>query len=560
MPSPSARTRTRLAESTRAFSATARNPSLLRAQLAFGAAWTAEWAFTVAIGVVAFRDGGAAAVGLVAFVRFVPSAFLAPFGTSLADRFRRDRVLAWYSVVRAAATAAAAAVLLEDGSSVAIYALAVIATAAFTTFRPTHSALLPALCRTPLELTSAHIVRGLLVSVSTVLGPLTAALLLDLGSPAAVFATAAALSLASGLLLLGMSYEAPPRGPPQPLRRIAHETVDGFRALARYRDAGVLIALALAASLTRGFLNVFVVVVALDLLARDASWVGILTAAVGAGAVAGSLAAFVFVSGRRLATLEGIGVILWGLPLTLSGALPHAPVILGLICLIGLGNALADIGLYTLPARLVPEELHARVFGAKESLTAFTVAVGSFVTPFVIDLLRIRGALIVLGLVAPALAALAWPRLQRIDAAMKHRDSEIEVLNRVSMFRPLPMPAIDELALHLERVDVAAGDDVVVQGEHGDRFYVIEKGEAEVIGDGRFIRTLGSGDGFGEIALLRDMLRTATVRARTPLRLYVLDRRHFLSAVTDYESSEHEADALVLERLDTFGPRSEPTG
>jgi CRP-like cAMP-binding protein len=127
------------------------------------------------------------------------------------------------------------------------------------------------------------------------------------------------------------------------------------------------------------------------------------------------------------------------------------------------------------------------------------------------------------------------------------------------MFRPLPMPAIDELALHLDRVDFAVGEDVVVQGGHGDRFYVIEKGEAEVIGDGRFIRTLRSGDGFGEIALLHDMLRTATVRARTPLRLYTLDRRHFLSAVTDYESSEREADALVLERLDTFGPRSEPT-
>jgi Cyclic nucleotide-binding domain/Major Facilitator Superfamily len=333
-----------------------------------------------------------------------------------------------------------------------------------------------------------------------------------------------------------------------------HETVDGFRAVARYRDPGVLIALALAASLTRGFLNVFVVVVALDLLATGASGVGILTAAVGAGAVAGSLAAFVFVSGRRLATMEGIGVILWGLPLTLSGALPDAPVIVGLLCVIGLGNALVDIGLYTLPARLVPEELHARVFGAKESLTALTVAVGSFVTPFVIDLLGIRGALIVLGLVAPALAALAWQRLHRIDAAIAHRDKEIEVLNNVAMFRPLPMPAIDELALHLDRVDFAAGEEVVVQGEHGDRFYVIEKGEAEVIGDGRLIRTLRSGDGFGEIALLHDMLRTVTVRARTPLRLYTLDRRHFLAAVTDYESSEREADALVVEMLDTFGP------
>jgi MFS family permease len=546
--------RERLAASGRAFSATARNPGLLRAQLAFGAAWTAEAAFTVALGVVAFRDGGAEAVGLVAFARTAPAALLAPIGTAFADRFPRDRVLVLSCLIRAGATAAAASVLAASGPDVAVYALAVISTAAFRLFRPAHSALLPGLCNTPFELSSANVVRGLLDSLSTLLGPLAAALLLVLSSPAAVFGTSASLSLASGVLLLRLSYERPPRGRPQPLRRIVHETVEGFQALARYRDAGLLIGLALVQALTQGFLYVFVVVLALEQLEMGAPGVGLLTAAVGAGAVASSLGASMFVTGRRLAALEGLGVILWGLPLTLSGALPHQPVVLGLMCVIGIGNALVDIGLHTLPARLVPEELLARVFGAKASLTALSIAVGSFITPFAIDLLGIRGALVLLGLVAPALAALAWQRLHAIDAAIAHRDREVEVLTSVAMFRPLPMPAIDELALHLDRVDFPEGEDVVAQGEHGDRFYVIEDGEADVIGDGRLIRTLHRGDGFGEIALLHDMLRTATVRARTPLRLYTLDRRHFLSALTDYESSGREADALALDRLSTFNP------
>jgi hypothetical protein len=315
-----------------------------------------------------------------------------------------------------------------------------------------------------------------------------------------------------------------------------------------------LIGLALAQALTQGFLYVFVVVLALEQLEMGASGVGLLTAAVGAGAVASSLGASMFVTGRRLAALEGLGVILWGLPLTLSGALPREPVVVVLMCVIGIANVFVDIGLHTLPARLVPEELLARVFGAKASLTALSIAVGSFVTPLAIDLLGVRGALIVLGLVAPTLGALAWRRLHAIDAAMAHRDEEIDVLNDVAIFRPLPMPAIDELAQHLERVEVAAGEDVVVQGEHGDRFYVIEDGKADVIGDGRLIRTLRSGDGFGEIALLHDMLRTATVRGRTALRLYALDRHHFLSAVSEYESSGLEADALALDRLGTFNP------
>jgi MFS family permease len=552
------RVRKRLAESTRAFSATARNPSLLRAQLAFGATWSAEWAFTVALGVVAFRDGGATAVGIVAFVRFAPSAVLSPVGTALADRFPRDRVLFWSCFLRGAATAAATLALAVGWPSVAVYTLALLATAAFTVFRPAHAALLPALCKTPLELTSANVVRGLLDSLSTLLGPIVAALLLDLASAAAVFGVAAALSFASGGLLLGLSYEAPPRGPAQPLRRILGETVDGFRALGRHRAALLVAGIGLAQTLTRGFLNVFLVVMALELLDIGSPGVGLLTAAVGAGAVAGSLGASVLVRGRRLAAITGIGAALWGLPLALSGALPYEPVVLVLMGVIGIGNALIDIGLFTLVPRLVPEDLLARVFGAFESLVSLTVALGSLVTPLVIDLLGIRGALATLGLVAPALAILAWRRLEAIDASIAHRDDEVDVLRKVAIFRPLPMPAIDALALHVDHADFAAGQEVFHQGDPGDRFYVIEHGEAEVIGDGRLIRTMGPSDGFGEIALLHQTMRSTTVRARTPLRLHALDRLHFLAVVTGYQSSEREAQTVVRERLHSFDPRNGP--
>jgi hypothetical protein len=397
-------------------------------------------------------------------------------------------------------------------------------------------------------------VRGLLDSVSTLLGPLAAALLLGISSPAAVFLTSAALSVASALLLFRLPYEPRPRSRPQPLRRILPETVEGFQALPRHRDAGLLIGLALVQTMTQGFLNVFVVVLALEQLKMGASGVGLLTAAVGAGAVASSLGASMFVSGRRLAVLEGIGVLLWGLPLALSGAVPQVPVVVALMCVIGVGNALVDIGLHTLPARLVPEELLARVFGAKASLTALFGAVGSFVTPFAIGLFGVRGALAVLGLVAPAAAALAWRRLRAIDAAVVRRDKEIEVLNRVAMFCRLPMPAIDGVARGADRVDVAAGEDVFQQGDYPDSFYVIDEGQVDVIGDGRVIRTLNAGDGFGEIAVLRDSSRTATVRARTPLRLYSLDRDRFRSTVSGYESSANVADAVVRERLHAFAP------
>ena len=543
------RSRKHLHGSAAAFVATARNPSLLRAQLSFGATWSAEWALTVALGVLAFRDGGPTAVGIVAFARMAPAVLLAPLGTALADRFRRDRVLLWSCLIRAGATAGAS-VLLEAGApNVPVYALAGVATAAFTVFRPAHSALLPAPCTTPLELTSANVVRGLLDSLSMLVGPLVAALLLDLGSPAAVFLFTAALSAVSGALLVRLSYDAPPRAEPQPLCRIVSETSEGFRALTRYRDARLSSGLVLIQTLTRGFLNVLVVSLALELLHTGGPGVGVLTAAMGAGAVAGSLGAAMFVSGRHLAAIEGAGVGLWGLPMALCAAFPDQSAALALMCMIGVGNALVDIGFFTLIARLVPDEMLARVFGAAESLIALTVALGSLVTPFVIHLLGVRGALAVLGLVAPVAAALAWRRLRVIDSSIEHRNHEIAVLQRVGILRPLPMPAIQNLAVGVGHAHVDAGGVVCRQGELGDRFYVIHRGDAEVIADRHLIGTLGPGEGFGEIALLRETPRTATVRARTPLELYTLDRAHFVPAVSGHRSSSREAETLVADRL-----------
>ena len=546
--------RARLASSARLLSATARRPCLLRAQLSFGATWTAEAAFTAAIGVVAFNDAGAAGVGVVVFSRLAPTAVFTPFGAALADRFARDRVLVVSAVVRAVTGVGIVALLASGGPHLAVYVLAVISTMAFRLFRPTHSALLPSLCCTPFELSTANVVRGMLDSASTLLGPLGAALLLYLASPAAVFAASAALALVSGALLLRLSYEAPPRKRPEPLRRIVREIAEGFQALTRYRDAGLLIGLSLLSSLTQGFVTVFVVVLAFDELGLGAPGVGLLNGACGAGAVAGSVVASMFVTGRRLAVLEGVGVILFAVPLSLCGVLPLAPVVLAMMCVNGVGMALVDIGLHTLPARLVPEQLLARIFGVKGSLTALAAAAGAFITPFVIDLVGLRGALIALGLIAPALTVLAWQRLRKIDAMIEERDAEIAVLNRVPMFGPLPIPAIDGLAVHVEEVRIEAGEVVCHQGDDADRFYLIEGGAAEVIGDGRLVRTLDPGDAFGEIALLGDTSRTATVRARTPLRLRAVDGHQFRSTVSCYPSSRREADAVVEDRLGSFAP------
>jgi hypothetical protein len=212
--------------------------------------------------------------------------------------------------------------------------------------------------------------------------------------------------------------------------------------------------------------------------------VGVLTAAVGAGALAGSLGASALVSGRRLAALEGVGVALRGLPLALGGAL-HGPVVLALMSVIGIGNALADIGLYTLPGRLVPEELLARVFGAKESLTAMSVALGSLIAPPVIDLLGVRAALAALGPRGPR------ARGARVAAAARDRrlDRAPELRDRGAAAGGDAAPTTDAGDREPRRLrrprPRRRGPGGFHQGDHGDRFYVIQDGEAEVIGDER---------------------------------------------------------------------------
>jgi MFS family permease len=539
----------RLAEGGAALASNLRRPDLRRAQLAFGSAYAAEWSFTVALGVVAFRDGGATAVGIVALIRMLPSALVAPFATAVADRVRRDRVLIWIGVMRAAAVAAAAVVMAMDLSAVFVYLLAVIATIPFTAFRPAHSALLPALCETPKELTAANASRGLLDSTSTLIGPLLAALLLDVSGPEAVFALTAGLSLWSAFLVSLIDYEPAPRqAPPAPIR-VAADTAEGLRAIAAQRDVTMLFGLGAVQAVTRGALNVFTVVVAIELLETGEPGVGVLTAAIGVGAVMGSLGASVLVGSRRLAAYTGLGIALWGMPLAMIGAFPSELIALAMLAIVGAGNALVDLGYFTLFPRLMPDEVLARVFGALESLVALAVGLGSILTPLLIYLFGIRGALVAIGLMTPVAVALAWSRLVRVDEGLGTQADIIDRLRRVTMLRPLPVSTIEHLARNVREESFDPDGTVIEQGQVGDSFYVIVSGEVEVKENGRLLGVLSDGDCFGEIALLRDVPRTRTVRARTPLTLYALDRRHFVPIVSGYSESAAEAETVVETRL-----------
>ena len=152
--------RERLAESLVAFRAVFRNPDLRRIELALTGSVTGEWAYAIALAVYAFDRGGAAAVGIVGLIRFLPAAVSAPFAAVLGDRFRRGRVMVASDVLRALAMAAAAAATLGGAPAGVIYALAGSVSVVSTAFRPAQAALLPSLARTPEELTASNVEIG----------------------------------------------------------------------------------------------------------------------------------------------------------------------------------------------------------------------------------------------------------------------------------------------------------------------------------------------------------------------------------------------------------------
>lgn len=547
----------RLRAAAGAFVSNARNPNLRRAQLSFGGLRTSTWTVTVVLSVYAFREGGATAVGLVLFLRTAPGAVLAPLVAPLSDRWPRQRALVLVSAVCGVATAVAT-LMVVLGSPPGVYASAVVATAAATLYRPVSSALLPSLSQTPLELTSANAVRGLFDSLATLLGPLMAALILATTDVTVSFAFAAGFALWSAALVLRVQGPAPPRRVSRVRDEIWTQLLGGLRAIMASGDLALLGGLSAAQTFTRGALSVFAVVVAIQLLHIGEAGVGYLTAAVGAGAVIGSLATASLVGTHRLAAWFGAGVALWGLPVLLIGVFPSEAAAFGLLAAVGVANALVDISFYTLTARLASDEVMGRVFVLMESVVTASVAIGSVVTSVVIGAAGLRNALIAVGALCPFVVLLGQRRLHRLDATMVVRDGDVNLLRGVGMLRPLTLPALEMLADGLDSEEVGPGARVFDQGDAGDRFYVVEDGAAEVLGDGHVIRTLGRGEGFGEIALLRRVPRTATVRARTTLRLKSLSAAHFIAVVTGYASSHEHLDAEIDTKLGRFAPTLPP--
>ena len=539
---------TRLQSSSAAFRAVAANRELRKLQLAFVGSIVGEWGFLVAIAVYANAQGGAGAVSLVLVLRWVAAALTASWLAYFADRFPRERVMLAADVSRIAAMSLMAVAAFADWPPAIVYALATYMAVASKTFRPAQAALLPRLARSPDELTAANVTSTAIESVGSFLGPALGGLLLAVASIGWVFVADAATLLWSAVLVLQIRA---PRDEAKPVEHgsVVRELSEGFRALGKERDARVVVFLYWCQTFVAGALRVLIVVTALDLLDIGSSGLGLLNAAVGVGGLIGVGIAFALVGRKRLANDFGFGLVLIGVGLALIGVWPSELGAFLLMGVFGIGNTLVDVSAVTLLQRAVRDNVLGRVFGALESLLVAGLAAGALVTPVLIDWIGTRASLIVMGSLLPVLTVLLWARLRTIDARARIPTERIELLRANPIFAPLSPPTIEHLAVKLEERRVAAGDVVVRQGDSGDLFYLVEKGRLRVEIDGRPVGDLGPGEAFGEIALLRDIPRTATVVAVEDTSLAGLERDEFIAAVTGHAPSREAADSVIAQRL-----------
>jgi MFS family permease len=481
------------------------------------------------------------------FARMVPGAAVSLLGTSFADRFPRERVLLTVEVIRTAVAVATAASVASDASTVVIVLEAACFGAASSISLPTAFSLLPSIVADPPQLVAANAylltAQGVGALAGPVLGGITTA---ALGASAGMLATAVASAVAA--VLIALIHVEGGRIRPERLAGAARFRLDGVRAVGDSPGARLILSLFGAQTLVRGLLTVMVVVVALDLLGLGQAWVGFLTAAPGAGALLAAMRSR-RLAGRPLARPFLAGLSAWGLPLVVLGIAPGALVALLALFVVGAGDATLDVSGYSLLERAVPDHVLARVFGVHNAITLATVGIGSLAAPALINLIGIRTALVAAGAMLPALALASARPIARIDRAVLPPSEIIDLVRRVPMFAPLSLAAVEQIAARVVPVDVTAGQVVIREGEEGDRFYIVDEGVFDLDHEGDHAVISGRGEFFGEIALLRDLPRTATITAIADGRIYSLGRDDFLSAVSGHHAGWAAGQAIVEERM-----------
>lgn len=540
----------RIADTADVFRTVGQNPSLRRILLAFLFFNAQEYGVWIAVTLYAYERGGATTAGLVLVAQLVPSALVAPLASVLGDRVRRDRALTLGYAVQAVTTALLA-VAMWTAPPLLAYAAAILASCSVTLTRPVHNAILPELSASPEQLTAANALSGTAEASGVMLGPALNSVLVAVAGPELVPAVfAAAMVLAAGLTGRLRRIDVGESTPSGGGGGLVAGAMDGARELRRDPAAAALTVLGGSQFVVLGTLDVLFVVLAVDVLRVGESGAGLMGAAVGVGGLLGAAATAALVGRRTLTVPLMLAVSVLGLGLAAVAVPGSLGPILVLLAIAGAGRSFFDVAARTMLQRTVRDDVLARVFGLQEALLMAALAIGAASASLLVEIFGPRGAVVVTATLMPVGAVVCLRPLRSLERRGVTPDpARLTLLRSLAIFEPLPQPVLERLSWNLIPLELAAGSVLIREGDPGDRIFIVVQGEVSVSSGGASLGRQGPGSYVGEIALLRDVPRTATVAATSDVRLLALERDEFLSAVTGSRRSALAAHAEADRRF-----------
>ncbi|MDQ3128790.1 MAG: cyclic nucleotide-binding domain-containing protein [Chloroflexota bacterium] len=390
-----------------------------------------------------------------------------------------------------------------------------------------------------------------------------------MGGPSAVFGVGAVGSVVGTVAVLGVVRRGivvdrrhlAPRivlahdagttavAPPSRWRSATSELGGGIRAILADRRLLAIVVVASWATLLVGAMDILYAVLAIEIMGLSDGGVGFVGALGGVGAIIGAAGGLVLVGRERLGFALIASAVLFGAGVAAIGAIPGPLAAAGLLVLAGIGSGLTSVAGQTLIHRLAGDDVMSRVFGVLQGLMMGASALGALAVPVVISIVGERATFVVAGLSLPVILALVGWAIVRGDRLVAGRAADLRLLRGVPMLAPLSGPVLERLAAGAVRSQHPAESVVIREGASGDRFHVVVAGALSVSAAGSRIRGLGPGDGFGEIALIKDVPRTATVTAVDEVTLLSIERGAFLEALGGQARSGTIAAGLVDDRL-----------
>ena len=516
-----------------------------------------DWLYIVAIFVVIYREtNDAAAVGLFGAVRLIPYILLSVPAGLVADRFDRRLVLLVSDLVRGGVMLVLAYLVATNGPILAIVGFAMVAASGSTFFYPAMGAYLPSLAADERQLGPANSAWASIGNLSFIVGPAIGGVLIAAGDVVIAFL----LNGLSFLVIAAILWTLPPSRPGD---RKAAEAADAEQAPAAepspattssepapaappaaspwsqlpLRPVSGLVLIQFVIGFFDGGIQALTVILAVTVLNAGEQANGFLNAAIGVGGLIGAVVSGVLVLRRRLARPLLAGAFLVSVGAAALGAFPVLGIALFAIGLTAAGSIVLDVVLTTVFQRLVPDELRGRAFGVLMTLNTVSAAVGAFVLPILVVNV---GALPALGAAGGAILLASIVGLGLLGGSTTRPASPFEAtLARAAalpLFAGVPAARLEAALGHVRPVEVVPGQVIVRQGDAADRFFIIEDGTftvSQVDGSGneRILRQLGPDEVFGEIGLLNEAPRSATVAAETTGKLLEMDGDDFLQLV-----------------------------